>query len=185
MKQKIQLRYQTKTTETKDIEIEFPIYIRQDLNESTIFTKRISPTETIDVHENYSGKIEIEIATNDDMRQDRSCLDYQLGTGEYASSPEEFEATFGKAKELLARFAQKSVQYGVAEKQLDITNLLRDEALARLHPDRALEWLRVHYQAWFGDRKEWSEDIADRFYRDTATLTLFCQNFKFSTEVAE
>jgi hypothetical protein len=61
----------------------------------------------------------------------------------------------------------------------------RDEALARLHPDRALEWLRVHYQAWFGDRKNWSEDIADRFYRDTATLTLFCQNFKFSKEAAE
>jgi hypothetical protein len=60
-----------------------------------------------------------------------------------------------------------------------------DEARARLHPDRALEWLRVHYQAWFGDRKNWSEDIADRFYRDTATLTLFCQNFKFSKEVAE
>jgi hypothetical protein len=59
------------------------------------------------------------------------------------------------------------------------------EARARLHPDRALEWLRVHYQAWFGDRKNWSEDIADRFYRDTATLTLFCQNFKFSKEVAE
>jgi hypothetical protein len=59
------------------------------------------------------------------------------------------------------------------------------EARARLHPDRALEWLRVHYQAWFGDRKNWSEDIADRFYRDTATLTLFCQNFKFSKEAAE
>jgi len=61
----------------------------------------------------------------------------------------------------------------------------RDEALAKLHPDRALEWLRVHYQACFGDRKNWSEDIADSFYRDTATLTLFCQNFKFSKEAAE
>jgi hypothetical protein len=61
----------------------------------------------------------------------------------------------------------------------------RDEARARLHPDRALEWLRVHYQSWFGDRTEWSDDIADRFYKDTATLTLFCQNFKFSKEVAK
>lgn len=61
----------------------------------------------------------------------------------------------------------------------------RDEARARLHPDRALEWLRVHYQAWFGDRTEWSDDIADRFYKDTATLTLFCQNFKFSKEGAK
>jgi hypothetical protein len=61
----------------------------------------------------------------------------------------------------------------------------RDEARARLHPDRALEWLRVHYQSWFGDRTEWSDDIADRFYKDTATLTLFCQNFKFSKEAAK
>jgi hypothetical protein len=61
----------------------------------------------------------------------------------------------------------------------------RDEAMGRLHPDRALEWLRVHYQAWFGDRTEWSDDIADRFYRDTATLTLFCQNFKFSKEAVK
>ena len=60
-----------------------------------------------------------------------------------------------------------------------------DEARARLHPDRALEWLRVHYQSWFGDRTEWSDDISDRFYKDTATLTLFCQNFKFSKEVAK
>jgi hypothetical protein len=59
------------------------------------------------------------------------------------------------------------------------------EARERLHPDRVLEWLRVHYQAWFGDRTEWSDDIADRFYKDTATLTLFCQNFKFSKEEVE
>ena len=61
----------------------------------------------------------------------------------------------------------------------------RDEAMGRLHPARALEWLRVHYQAWFGDRTEWSDDIADRFYKDTATLTLFCQNFKFSKEAVK
>lgn len=105
MKQKLQLRYQTKKTETKEIEVEFPIYRRHDLDESVIYTKRISPTETIDVHEHYSGKIEIELATDDDMRRDHSGLDYHLGTGEYASSREEFETAFAKAKALLARFA--------------------------------------------------------------------------------
>lgn len=73
----------------------------------------------------------------------------------------------------------------VAAQENDRLNRELDEARARLHPDRALEWLRVHYQSWFGDRTEWSDDIADRFYKDTATLTLFCQNFKFSKEVAK
>jgi hypothetical protein len=73
----------------------------------------------------------------------------------------------------------------VAAQENDRLNRELDEARARLHPDRALEWLRVHYQSWFGDRTEWSDDIADRFYKDTATLTLFCQNFKFSKEAAK
>jgi hypothetical protein len=58
----------------------------------------------------------------------------------------------------------------------------RDEARAVMSPDRALEWLRSYYRELFGERKEWSEEIADRFYRDTATLTLFVQNFQFPKE---
>jgi len=104
MKQKIQLRYQVKTTEIKEIDVEFPIYRRLDLDDSTIFTKRISPTETIDVHEHLDGKLEIELATNDDMRRDSSSLDYHLGTGEHASSLNEFHEVYDKAKTLMARF---------------------------------------------------------------------------------
>lgn len=105
MKQTIKLRYQIKTIESKEIEIDFPIYRRHDLDTSTIFTKRISPTETIDVHERLDGTIEIEVSANDDMRRDSSDLNYHLGTGDHASSCNEFEEAFAKAKALLARFS--------------------------------------------------------------------------------
>jgi hypothetical protein len=93
-------------------------------------------------------------------------------------------ADMARAKLTALRTHQDRSIRELVSKERAVNSLLRqlDEARARLHPDRALEWLRVHYQAWFGDRKNWSEDIADRFYRDTATLTLFCQNFKFSKE---
>jgi hypothetical protein len=96
-------------------------------------------------------------------------------------------ADMARAKLTALRTHQDRSIRELVSKERAVNSLLRqlDGARARLHPDRALEWLRVHYQSWFGDRTEWSDDIADRFYRDTATLTLFCQNFKFSKEGAK
>lgn len=94
---------QTRTEEI-EVDVEFPIYrqhyVGGDGYSSTIFTRIDEDGTFYEIDQRQDG-YEIEIGKR--SFDPRSGLDYSLGRGEYACTPEEFEAARAAAVAYLAR----------------------------------------------------------------------------------
>ena len=81
----------------KEVEVQFPIYRKHWLDNSTIYTKVESEKKQVNIHLYDSGsKAELEM----EVPSFWGSKDYLLGKGEYKSSKEEFDSAVTKLKEL-------------------------------------------------------------------------------------
>lgn len=84
----------------KEVEIEFPIYRKLMLENSTYYMKVISPEKEIGIHLFDNGnKAEIEIEEPNFIGEN----DYLLGCGEYSLSEKDFQNAINRLKFLSDR----------------------------------------------------------------------------------
>lgn len=95
--------------EEKEIEIEFPIYRKLDVDSEyrsiTIYTRIDQPGDKrmreVNILIDQNNRIEIELDNNYLFNQ-KDTIDYNLGRGQYASTKEEFDEAEKQAQKLLA-----------------------------------------------------------------------------------
>jgi hypothetical protein len=111
MKKLVKITVSTTTKAVEEIEVEFPIYRRHDIDTDrclhTIFTKIEHDGRIIHIHrsdENWMGQTKYEVEIERDYEMDGSGKDYCLGLGEYKSSAAEFEEVARELSTAIAAF---------------------------------------------------------------------------------